>query len=764
MNRRLLIPFAIAVFLSASLVFLVQPLFAKLLLPRFGGAPAVWNTCTVFFQAILLVGYCYTWLTTKWLSPKRQIIVHCLVLLATMAFLPVDLPGPEAYSDWNPVFGLIATLVVTLGGPYFAVSTTTPLIQHWFSGIGHERSSDPYFLYAVSNAGSFVGLLAYPFAVELMFDSATQRVLWTVGYGSLIALTLFCGWLRFRVTNASSSPSESGTDSDLQTNPQTSETPKDKSARLTFARRLRWVLLSFVPSALMLGVTTRITTDVASVPLFWVMPLAIYLATYIHAFARRRVISTKLLSLLLYPTLCLIAWSIQLGIGSLFRASLDIWLFVLCALLFHGRLADDRPSTKHLTEYYFWLALGGCLGGTLVGLIAPIVFPSNWEFPLTMVVASAIGAFSESPRGKIRSIVVGLVLILFAGTAILARLNDVKQSATISTLLMVGYFGLAVFYWIRQTRGFAVAFALVVLPVVVFPVESSLLRERSFFGIIEVRVTSTTNALGQITIHRLVHGTTGHGQQVMNSPQYSCVPLIYYGPTGPIGNAFNEIRPQQARRVGVIGLGAGAVHCYSKKKDQFDYYEIDPAIRDIALNPKYFTYLQCGGAKPTIHVGDGRILLGKTDDGIYDLLLLDAFGSDSVPVHLMTAEALDLFVSKLKPGGVLVVHISNRFLDLEPVLGRYAASRKLATLARNQDQVTAQEGMTGQTPTHAVAIARSMADLKPLRDLNFGLRPRLGWVPTRDESSLWTDQHSSILEHSRILDHISYGFRTMFAK
>lgn len=764
MKRRLLIPFAIAVFLSASLVFLVQPLFAKLLLPRFGGVPAVWNTCTVFFQAMLLVGYCYTWLATKWLTPKRQIAVHCGVLLVTIAFLPVDLPGADVFSNWHPVFGLIATLAVTLGGPYFAVSTTTPLIQHWFSGVKHERSGDPYFLYAVSNAGSFVGLLAYPFAVELLFDSATQRTIWTVGYGGLIALTLFCGWLRFRVAAATESDSAEGRPVETAADKKR-KAPLDAAAEnLTSARRVRWVLLAFVPSALMLGVTTRITTDVASVPLFWVIPLAIYLATYIHAFARRRLLQTNSLMRLLYPTLCLSAWSIQMGTASMFRALIDIWLFVLCALLFHGRLSDDRPAPKFLTEYYFWLALGGCLGGMLVGLIAPILFPSNWEFPLTLVVAAALGSFSMTQRSKIRTVVVATALVLLVGTSLLARWYDLQQSALVSMLLMIGYVGVAIFCWMRHTQGFTLGLALVLMSAVVFPAESSIFRQRSFFGIIEVRVTYSATAEGIVVMHHLTHGTTDHGQQAIGSKEPNCTPLIYYGESGPIGNVFTLFRPGQPRHIGVTGLGAGAIHCYSQAGDHFEFYEIDPVIRDIALNSEYFTYLKCGAGKTSIHIGDGRLLLEKTEPASFDMLLMDAFGSDSVPVHLLTVEALDLYVSRLKPGGILIVHISNRFLDLEPVIGKYAKTRGLATLTRDQGRLSTQELSRGQSATHVVVIAREMEVLKPLLDFNQSIAPQPGWVAPRTNSTLWTDQHSSIFEHARFQDLFEYGFSAFQAK
>ena len=753
MKQRLLIPFAIAVFLSAALVFLVQPLLAKQLLPRFGGAPAVWNTCMVFFQATLLIGYCYTWLSTKWLSPQRQIAVHFCVLLATVFFLPLALPEAETFAAWHPVWGLIATLLVTLGGPYFAVCTTTPLIQQWFSGVHHKRSADPYFLYAVSNAGSFVGLLAYPFAVELVFDAPTQRSVWTCGYVGLMVLTLLCGCLRFRA------PAENAASKDANADSRTDSASRGKSISevsdlpVNRARRARWVLLAFVPSALMLGVTTRITTDVASGPLFWVIPLAIYLASFIHAFARRRLISVARLEPLLFPTLCVVAFCAQLSPGNMLRAFADICMFVLSGLLFHGKLADDRPSTKYLTEYYFWLAVGGCLGGTLVALIAPIVFPANWEFPLTLIVAASLGTFVELHRGKLRSAITILGLVLFAGLSITARWLDVQESALISVLLMLGYLATAIFFWRRQHRNFVISLAFCVLPAVVLPAETSIFRTRSFFGTIEVR----EEFQGNVTIHRLVHGTTTHGEQVSDSEQLQCSPLGYYGPTSPIGDAFTYLSSDVVRRVGVIGLGAGAVHCYSRPNEKFDYYEIDPTIRDIAQDSKYFTYLKCGAGQATVSVGDGRLLVGKEADESFDILLLDAFGSDSVPVHLLTAEALDVFISKLKPDGVLIVHISNRMLDLQPVLGKYAQSRKLECLARDQNQLTQVEQMRGQALTHAVALARTAKALRPLQKLNNTLRSTTPWRRPRVARALWTDQHSSILAHSRILERIAYA-------
>lgn len=740
MSRQSLIPWLVAVFISASLVFLIQPLFAKLVLPRFGGVPAVWNTCSMFFQTLLLLGYCYTWLSTRWLQPKAQIGVHCVILLSTLAFLPIGLPENLTAAQDRPILNLLGLLALTLGGPYFAVSTTTPLLQHWFSGTSHTRSGDPYFLYAVSNAGSMIGLLAYPFVVERLFDLNTQQMIWSGGYATLILLTIGCGILRYRthvtgLTRESTNSENSGIDVQRASH----------AAAVTAKRRFRWIVLAFVPSVMMLAVTTRITTEVAAVPLLWVAPLAVYLATFINAFARRPLIPAARLQCLLLPSLCIAVWSVQLNPGSATRAAIEVWLFALCALVFHGELADDRPDPKHLTEYYFWMSLGGSLGGMLVGIVAPVVFNSMLEQPIALVAAALmLRHFHPAAHGRTRKSIRAVALLVFAGSGIFIRFIDLSRPVEAITCQMVGFAAIAAFYWLDQPRGLAVGVGMVTISSVLIPSTWTVFRDRSFFGVVEVQVRTQVGLDGvELELHQLKHGTTNHGEQLVKPESSRCLGRTYYGARSPLGEPLLALPAgRQSKRVGVIGLGAGSLQPLARSGDHFDYFEIDPVVRDVATDPTLFSFLTgCGKGTWEIIIGDGRLKIATKDDHAYDVIVLDAFGSDSIPVHLLTAEALDLYLSKLSRDGVLIIHISNRFIDLEPVLGRYAKERGYA--ARNRNEFPSQQGQAeGYVPTQGIVIARDAELLEPL--------PEEYWTPARSNAALWTDRFSSILDSLRV--------------
>jgi hypothetical protein len=740
MNQRILIACSVGVFLSAGLVFLIQPMFARLLLPEFGGSPSVWNTCTVFFQTMLLLGYCYTWLSTKWLSPKKQIVVHCSLLLLTLVQLPVGLQFLESdVASTSPALRLLIMLTLSIGGPYFAVSTTTPLLQHWFSGSRHRLASDPYFFYSISNCGSILGLLAYPVVVERLFDLDGQGLTWSVGYGSLVGLTILCGIFTAREVSSGATAASNSNSGKVLRDKGSPPVPKRADRPMTSLRRLRWVVLALVPSAMMLAVTTRITTDVAAVPLLWVLPLVAYLATYINAFARRPLLKFDQLLPILFPALMVAAWMSLAGPGSQLRAGVEIIIFLICGIVLHGELAADRPSTEYLTEYYFWMSLGGCLGGTLVGMIAPAVFPSYVEFPVILVLAALTQ--QECPAigtGRFYKTIRIAATVLLCGTAMIACFVHVWASAVATTSQFVGFAALGVFFLMNHPRGIALALALVLIPPAILPDTNSLARKRTFFGVHEV--TYEEDAEIGIRVHLLAHGTTIHGEQVVTPQRLRSIPRTYYVPTGPIGEALTLAGAEKAsRKVALIGLGSGALMTYSKKGDQFDFFEIDPAVRDIAEDPNLFTYLSCGEGKQRVIIGDGRLKLAEAKEETYDVIVLDAFGSDSIPIHLLTADALDIFMSRLKSDGTLIIHISNRHLDLEPVPGRYAAERNLPAIASIKAATTELEMAQGQRPTHAIVISKS-------EELISQLATREGWYLPRRNASLWTDSYSSILD------------------
>ncbi len=740
MSQRILIACSVGVFLSAGLVFLIQPLFARLLLPEFGGSPSVWNTCTVFFQTMLLLGYCYTWLSTKWLSPKKQIVVHCALLLLTLAQLPVGLRLLESdVAAASPAFRLLIMLTMSIGGPYFAVSTTTPLLQHWFSSSRHKLASDPYFFYSISNCGSILGLLAYPFVVERLFNLDAQGLTWSIGYVLLVGLTIICGGLTVHELRSKSIVSSDEASGEARRDEVASSAKQIADRPMTGFRRLRWVMLALVPSAMMLAVTTRITTDVAAVPLLWVLPLVAYLATYINAFARRPLLKYERLLPILFPALMVAAWMSLAGPGSQLRAGVEVIMFLICGIILHGELAADRPSTEYLTEYYFWMSLGGCLGGTLVGMIAPAIFPSYVEFPLILVLAALTQ--KECPpvsSGNAKKAARILGTTILCGTAMMACFVHVWASVLATTSQFVGFAALGVFFLMNHSRGIVLALALVLIPPALLPDTNSLARKRTFFGVHEVTYEEDPD-IG-LRVHMLAHGTTIHGEQVMSPAELQKIPRTYYVPTGPIGEALTLAGAEKSsRKVALIGLGSGALMTYSKKGDEFDFFEIDPAVRDIAQDPNLFTYLSQGEGKQRVIIGDGRLKLAEEKDGTYDVIVLDAFGSDSIPIHLLTADALDIFMSRLKGDGTLIIHISNRHLDLEPVPGRYAAERNLPALASIKAATTELELAQGQRPTHAIVISKSDELISQLSKLE-------GWHPPRRNASLWTDSYSSVLD------------------
>lgn len=743
MHQRILIACSAGVFLSAGLVFLIQPLFARLLLPEFGGSPSVWNTCTVFFQTTLLLGYCYTWLSTSWLSSRNQIVLHIILLLLTLFQLPIGLQRFDAISPGElPAVRLLMVLAVSIGGPYFAVSTTTPLLQHWFSVSRHRLANDPYFFYSISNGGSILGLLAYPFVIERLFDLDSQELVWSAGYGTLVGVTVLCGWLTLRGSRKEAVRFETGSADRPATTHDPSLEIERLDGRVTGLRRLRWVTLALVPSAMMLAVTTRVTTDVAAVPLLWVLPLVAYLGTFINAFARNPWLKFQRLLPLLFPALMVAAWMSLVNSGSHLRAGVEIAVFLISGVVLHGELADDRPSTKYLTEYYFWIALGGSLGGMLVALFAPMLFASYFEFPVVLVLAALTqqecrqidaGRYSTFMRGFRL-----LATVLLCGSAMMICFVDVWADALATTSQFVGFAALGVFFLKGHARGIALSLTLILVPPSLIPATNSLARKRTFFGVHEVTYEEDTE-IG-LRIHKLAHGTTIHGEQIVRPAQLSCEPRAYYVRTGPIGEALSlAASDRTGRRVAIVGLGTGALMAYSELGDQFDFFEIDPGVRDIALDPALFTCLSCGEGEYQVIIGDGRLKLAEVEEATFDVIVLDAFGSDSIPIHLLTSEAIDLFMSRLKSDGTLIVHISNRHIDLEPVLGRYARERKLPARTCLRAASTVIQQAQGQRPTHAVVISRSRRLISQLEERN-------GWQLPRSDTALWTDSYSSILD------------------
>ncbi|MCA1629135.1 MAG: fused MFS/spermidine synthase [Acidobacteria bacterium] len=736
-RRTLTFLFAATLFISAALLFWVEPMVAKMLLPLLGGTPAVWNTCLLFFQTVLLAGYAYALFASRRLTLRQQIVAQVLLLAVATVSFPVWVSPATAANvprEGNPALWLLGRLFLVVGLPFFVLSTLSPLLQRWFTATRHESARDPYFLYAASNAGSLFALVGYPLAIEPLLALRRQSWLWAASYGALALLVALCGAVAL-VANSRAARAAIGGEEAERHEPQ----PIDEGA-LTKRRRAMWVLLAFVPSSLMLGVTTYVSTDIASLPLLWVVPLSLYLLTLIVAFARRRIVRRRWVEFVMpgVTLVFLLAYLSGATQPTWFLVLLHLLFFFVAALMCHGRLADDRPATRHLAEFYLWMSVGGALGGLFNALVAPVVFKHIVEYPLAVLIACALipRRAPDEARDPQRerwldlgyAAALGVLAIAFA--LVVAR---VGWWTTESLALVVGVPLILAYLLRRRPVRFALALGAVMLGSAFYRSldTRALLTERNFFG--TLRVTQDAGS----DVHWLYHGTTIHGRQ---STQLSkqCEPLSYYHRTGPLASVFAafDSRPGSPE-VAVVGLGTGATAAYARAGQRWTFYEINPAVVRVAETPDYFTYLSyCASAMPVqIVLGDARLRLADAHANAYGLIVLDAFSSDAIPLHLMTLEALDLYLSKLAPGGVVLFHVSNRSLDLHPVVADLALSRGLAALSSDDDIRN-----PDKEPSHWVAVARAAEDLAPLAG-------DAQWKPLAGDPArrVWTDDYSNIV-------------------
>jgi hypothetical protein len=715
-------------------LFLVQPMIAKMILPQLGGSAAVWTTCMLFFQATLLAGYALAHGITSRLSRRVQILVQSMLLLAPLAVLPIQLDHPvlpPVPHDTNPIPWLIAVLAVAVGLPFLVLSTMGPLLQRWFAGRGHPAATDPYFLYAASNLGSMLALLCYPWLLEPRLSLPLQSSLWAYGYGLLALLGLGCAW---HFWSARAESPQSGNEQQLRI----------EAESLTFRRRVRWVVLALAPSSLTLGVTTYLSTNIAAIPLLWVIPLALYLLSFIIVFGRRDLIPTRISGRVL-PLLVLLL-SVLILCEDM-EPPLWLVLFINLATVFvaslycHGELAADRPSPTHLTQFYLWLAVGGALGGLFNAVAAPLLFNRVVEYPLAIVVVCLLrrpsrhASVSQSSRFLDLALPAGVGLVT---AALILGLQDVKiDPPQLRVGVILGLPLIVCYTFVDRPIRFALGIGAVFLAGALYAGGQgrTIASKRSFFGVHRVTVDSAGR------FHQLVHGNTVHGRQSLD-PAQRREPLAYFHRSGPIGHIFEKLGPRwDHANIAVIGLGAGSLACYAEPGQNWTLYEIDPVVERIARNPSYFTFLEdCRARSLQVLLGDGRLRLREAPDRFFDLIVLDAFSSDAIPVHLLTREAMQLYFSKLSTGGVLAFHISNRYLDLQPVVER--ASRDLKVICRFADDfsLTPSEKLEGKAPSQWAVIALTPDDLGPLaqssRWMPFGGRLRI---------PVWTDAYSSIL-------------------
>jgi len=733
----MLILFGLTIFVGASLLFLVQPMFTRMALPLLGGAPGVWNTAMVFYQAVLLAGYAYAHVTMRWLGARRQAGLHLLTLLLPLLVLPITLPaGWIPPGGTSPIPWLLALLAVAVGLPFFAVSATSPILQAWFAVMDHRRARDPYVLYAASNLGSMLALLAYPLLVERLLRLETQSRLWAWGYGGLVLLTAGCALALWRTRGSHENAPTGEPGREVPGGPPT---PVGETRPLTVGRRVRWVVLAAVPSSLMLSVTTYLSTDIAAIPLLWIVPLSIYLLTFAFVFGRRRIVPhhvwVELLPVALLPLVLVLVARANEPLALVILTHLVT--FFVAAMVCHGELARDRPDPRHLTEFYLWLAVGGVLGGAFTALLAPLVFTNVLEYPLVLALLPLLPARPPAAwQGRIRQ-ALDVVLPLGLGALTVGLIVGLERAGFGPEAIgpAVGAVTLlCLAFWRRPVR-FALGLAALLFAGSVYRGEEGqlLYAERSFFGVSRV----TREPSGQY--HMLMHGTTLHGMQAL-TPGRRREPLTYFHPDGPLGQFFATVDgPAPRRAVAVVGLGAGSLACYGKPEERWTFYEIDPTVLRIATNPRYFTFLRDCPPKPFVILGDARLTLARAPDAAYDLLILDAYSSDAPPIHLITLDAVRLYLTKLAPGGLLIFNISNRHLVLEPVLGAIARAAGLVARTRNDTHVGDAERFAGKVESQWVVMARRAEDLGALRDHPLWTAP--GGPP---DLAPWTDNFASL--------------------
>jgi len=723
--------FAGTLFVSAMLMFVLQPMFGKLLLPLLGGTPAVWNTCMVFYQTILFGGYLYAhWLTSR-SGQQRQIQIHTALLIFSLFALPVALPADaNPPTEGNPSFWLVWTLFLAIGMPFFVVSTTAPLLQKWFSHLGHHSSEDPYYLYAASNAGSLLALLSYPFLLEPNIGLVNQRLFWSIGYGLLCILIIICAvalWRSIAEIDANEMP----------------EIAAEEIAAPPMRQQLHWLALAFVPSSLLLGLTQYISTDIAAVPLLWILPLTLYLLSFILVFSKwADRIHPGMVALQPAVLLIFIAYSF------INPAVLPYWLdlilhclaFFLTIMVCHGELAKHRPHPQHLTHFYLVMSFAGMLGGLFNTFVAPFVFNAVYEYPIMIVAALLLRPGFFNGRWFLQPIFPGLLLLMgfavYFGTDRLFEYLDVIGGALI---LLAG-----LTYSVRHSP---LGLGLLTAVILIFTLglhslaSSTLYRERTFFGVLSVRDTVIADENQRPEkVRELYHGTTKHGAERLTAANIT-TPLTYYSRPGPIGQLFAEFDAEnQHWNIGAVGLGAGALACYSKEQQHWRFYEIDPLIVDVAKNPKWFHYLERCNPQADMIVGDARLSLAKEPDRSFDLLIMDAFSSDAVPTHLLTREAMQLYFSKLKDDGMLAFHITNRHLALKKVLADHAENLQLSGLLQEFSPDNTAPPLV--VATDWVVIAKQPQRLDRLRQSRLGHWQKL---PLAFDLQPWTDDFTHII-------------------
>jgi hypothetical protein len=690
----------------------------------------------LFFQVVLLLGYGYAHVLSLPRLERANPVLHSVLLVVPLFLLPIAF-DPGSTASWsanaNPTFSLLGLLALRAGLPFFALSASGPLLQKWFSILGHPSGKDPYFLYAASNVGSLLALLAYPVVIEPWLGLAEQSRAWQIGYWGLLLLMVACAVAVLRLRAKTLSEIDGAT------------APEDAT---TVSRPILWIALAFVPSSLMLGVTTYVTTDIAPVPLFWVLPLLLYLLTFVLVFAKRPVSPKRFARVLPFAvSLVLLVTVAGLKRPGWLLVLVHLGTFFIAALVCHGALARTRPPARRLTEFYFCMSIGGALGGVMNALVAPVLFSRLYEYPLGMVLACvARGALQETrdphgtdPKDGRRDLLVPVGIgTLTAGLVVLLQHLGAEAGGP-ALALMFGPALLLNYSTLDRPIRFALGVLAIFLASELLTKDTGrvLHSERGFFGVVAVSRDPTGR------FNQIVHGDTIHGRQSVD-PALRGEPLVYYARTGPVGDILAAYNAKPASpSVGVIGLGAGSMAAYARPGQKWTFYEIDPIVIRIATNPDDFTFLCDAFPDSTdlaIELGDGRLELQKAPDDGYGLLVLDAFSSDAIPMHLVTEQSLALFLRKLAPSGLIALHLSNRYLNLYPVFGDLARNARLVSFARRDGKISPEEAALGKVASEWMVMARSDEALGPLAH-----DPRWVRLTGREGHRLWTDDYSNLL-------------------
>lgn len=712
--------FVATILVGSFLLFLVQPLVARMVLPKLGGAPAVWNSAMLVYQALLLAGYAYAHLIGRW-TVRWQALVHLTLLIGAALTLPIalaDLPPPRAGLEvlWVPLLFL-----ATIGPVFFVVSAQAPLMQRWYAA--DSRSGDPYWLYAASNLGSFSGLIAYPLLLEPNLPLVAQSTLWTAGYVVLIGLVALAGWTRRNTVAEQIASDEEGAEQSIG-----------------WRRIALWLALAAVPSGLILSTTTHLTTDIVAMPLLWVIPLGLYLLSFVFAFNERSRITALLTRV--GPLVILFAGSIamQSHVGAGITSGLaSIALLFVVSVALHRRLYDSRPDASNLTLFYLVMSAGGVIGGMFAALFAPVLFEWVWEHPLLVLSAALLAPLKpyidwkarlgiERSDRRAEILVLGVAAVLALGLASIST-----SDAPLGNLLYVLGLGLCGFLLMNWRAAFVfVVLMLMVARGGLLTIDRSLsdARERSYFGIYTVLDETDRERV------TLTHGTTLHGLQ-RTEPGQELEPTTYYGRSSGVGLALREAEDLVGSnaRIGVVGLGVGTLACYREKGQTWEFFEIDPIVLDYSERGD-FTFLSRCAPDATTHIGDARIVLEAMAPDRYDMLVIDAFSSDAIPLHLVTREAFEIYDRTLSDDGVVLVHISNRFVDLAPMIAGLARTRGWVGAVRKDIP----EGDDFVTASVWIALS---SDAAKIENLGAG---EAEWLELPEPSKqVWTDDFASIL-------------------